>query len=272
VTGGRVWRTACVAGFALLVTLALSFARQGLRTRWLPARVAQARAATHAELERRGEDFAGVRALAVGLPGKEVRARLADAPPRRRRPLGGWGPIVVFLAAAFLVAAWGDASGRTSVPADLRLPTSARVNGDPLDDVFEYLSSYLTYDGSNLSIVLSRATPGERMTYVLEDVDEEIGNGGFEQLYWNSDGALVLDAIRYARMLGARSYAHALEVSTAVFPGGVVPAGEVERQRIIGPFESKRRSLTKADALWPERSYAPALRAYVRAHPSQFFR
>jgi hypothetical protein len=46
----------------------------------------------------------------------------------------------------------------------------------------------------------------------------------------------------------------------------------VERQRIIGPFESKRPALTKADALWPERAYAPALRAYVRTYPSQFFR
>jgi len=138
--------------------------------------------------------------------------------------------------------------------------------------VFEYLSAFLDADGSNLAQVLDRATPGERMTYVLEDVDEEIGNGGFEQLYWNPDAALVPEAIRDARALGARGYTHVLEVSTRVFPSGVVPASEAERQRVIGPFESKHAALTRADALWPERGYAPALRAYVRSHPSEFFR
>src|SRR5206468_2252710 len=225
-------------------------------------RVARARDATVADLRRTGRSPEDVLPLLAGPPGKVARAKYAEAAWRRPRTLGGWGPIVVFVVAAILIGVWGDSragSEGDALPSDLRLPGLLRNQTDPLDAVFAYLSSFLNDNGSNLTQVLARATPGERMAYVLEDVDEEIGNGGFEQLYWNPDGALVPDAIRYARSLGATSYEDALEVSTLVFPGGVVPKSEAQRQRLIGPFESKRPALTRADELWPERGYAPAL-------------
>jgi hypothetical protein len=111
VTGGRATRIACAAGFALIAGLLLIYLRLQVRNRLVSSRVARARAATVADLQRAGRSPENVRALLAGPPGKVARAKYANALWRPPRTFGSWGPIVVFVVAAILIGEWGDSHG-----------------------------------------------------------------------------------------------------------------------------------------------------------------
>src|SRR5882724_10109508 len=92
--------------------------------------------------------------------------------------------LLVFL--GMLVASCG---GGSTARHDYLVP-----KGDPqvLDHTYDRMLAALEQSRANdPAEVLGGATAGQRMLYVLFFVDDEFGNGGLYQAYWNLRGAFV---------------------------------------------------------------------------------
>jgi len=160
----------------------------------------------------------------------------------------------------------------------LKLPRNEAGRRDVLDAVYDRIVDALNRDGGDEELVLNSATRGERMVYILLSTDYEIGNGGVYQLFWNSPGRYVDEAVDSARSIGADEYANLLQnAAKAMFPGGVPEATGVRRRKLGCPgfceqsYLNKHEHVNELDSEWKARSFDPQLRGYVRAHPGEFF-
>jgi hypothetical protein len=159
---------------------------------------------------------------------------------------------------------------------DLRVPRARLAQPDVAFHVYERMSDAWTRGGATEEQVLAAATRGQRAVYVLEDVDGEIGNGGFDQLFWNSTGDFTRDAIAAARLVGARPQERLLRRAASIFPGGLPPRDRSRRQDQLDALPAARTEafLGTLDDRWyaADRVLAARLDAYVRAHPRDFVR
>lgn len=80
---------------------------------------------------------------------------------------------------------------------------------------------------------LFELTPGQRAVYALDWVRKEVSNGGFDQLFGNSTGYLMPEALEGAEYIGATDYADVLRRAAAVFRGGEVPRDRDERTDVL---------------------------------------
>jgi hypothetical protein len=83
--------------------------------------------------------------------------------------------------------------------------------------------------------LLRRMSPGQVAVWSTWQCSGEILNGGFSQLFYNSNGALVHEAIAGFRRLGAKDYAALFERACAVFPEGKVPKDRAARWMALAP-------------------------------------
>ena len=122
-------------------------------------------------------------------------------------------------------------------------------------------------------------TPGQRALYVLHWVRSEVGNGGFDQLFYNSTGMLAADAPTAADLVGASHQADLLRQANSVFPDGRPPGDHEERRRLLaalsddemGDLDDLADRLYDLDAT-PGTALASYLAAYVRDNPDEFAR
>lgn len=143
-----------------------------------------------------------------------------------------------------------------------------------LDDTYDRMLRALERSrGSDPADILGGATAGQRMLYVLFFVDDEIGNGGLYQVYWNLRGGFVEEAVRDANLIGARHWARlVLRAGQKLFPHGV-PDDVTAQHRAIGcPDYCAKPSLDHLDAQWRDGELRAPLLGYVRSHPAEFYR
>jgi hypothetical protein len=151
-----------------------------------------------------------------------------------------------------------------------------------------------------LQTLLARMSAGQVAVWSASRCCGEVLNGGFSQLFYNSSGALVDDAIAGFRRLGAEDYAVLFERACAVFPGGKVPKDRAGRWAVLAPFltvEAAPRDprdhislyqhiAEKHEKSWeslgwalanlvgdgqPDSAFNKILSTYVDAHPREFF-
>lgn len=68
---------------------------------------------------------------------------------------------------------------------------------------------------------------------LVEDLEAEINNGGFDQFFFNSAGDKVSEAIIALKCIGAAHTAKIVESACAKFPGGMPPKERSERQELL---------------------------------------
>jgi hypothetical protein len=144
-----------------------------------------------------------------------------------------------------------------------------------LDEIYnKMLDQAVDLDASTVGAILGKPTTGQRMVFVLMNVDYEVENGGFYQLFWNPSGAFVEEAEADAARVGATSYVRILRAAASVFPHAKVPQSQLTRQRMIGcpGYCTSYPKLEKVDRRWQPRSFAKQLRAYIARHPQEFFK
>jgi hypothetical protein len=154
----------------------------------------------------------------------------------------------------------------------LRMPAPgpSRSNDTSLPYEFEYQMFEKIYPVDEEAGVAA-ATPGQRGVYALAAVDDEIQNGGFDQLFVNTAGEFFGDALAGARLFGATQHMRVLEKAARLFPNGVVPKDRGERAAASDTIRPGR--LAQLDDEWF--SIRPILGRYMlrymNAHPSEFF-
>jgi Domain of unknown function (DUF4375) len=104
----------------------------------------------------------------------------------------------------------------------------AEVEANPINRAYQQIGSGL-FEAEDLPAALKRREAGERAYFALVLCGSEIDNGGFAQLFTNSTGALIDEAIAGAEHFEAREHAAVLREAKLIFPRGVVPAGHRER-------------------------------------------
>jgi len=146
---------------------------------------------------------------------------------------------------------------------------------DLLSAIVEGLRLQMGTDFERESEVLASATPGQSAVWALWETDGEVNNGGFEQFFFNSAGALIDEAIQGADPIGASANAEILREAAEVFSDGDVPESREARWRILDSMsEEQYEQLSDLDGRWYDRDRLLERRmlAYVKSHPSEFFR
>jgi hypothetical protein len=134
---------------------------------------------------------------------------------------------------------------------DMRLPAGDRDAPDVTDKAYERMLDRLDVVGSDAK-VLDDATPGQRILFTLRTTELEIDDGGLAGMFGNLDDAVVTEAERSARRIGATAYADVLAAAIA--------------------RRSDPRALAALDPRVRDDMFSRQLLAYVRRHPDEFFK
>jgi hypothetical protein len=77
--------------------------------------------------------------------------------------------------------------------------------------------------------------PGEIRT-LIEELEGEVNNGGFDQYFYNSGGDNTAEVIQALELIGAVRMADTVNRAAAKFPGGMPPKGALRATRCaFGP-------------------------------------
>lgn len=80
--------------------------------------------------------------------------------------------------------------------------------------------------------------------YLVQNIEREINNGGFNQYFFNSSGNFSHDTIRSLQAIGALKTANILQHAIDQFPNSTVPKKQSERRGVIEKIEEI------ADEVW----------------------
>lgn len=73
----------------------------------------------------------------------------------------------------------------------------------------------------------------EEVARLVELLEGEVNNGGFDQFFYNSAGDETAAIIRALKKIGALKTADLVTRAAAKFPGGMPPADRFKRQKIL---------------------------------------
>ncbi len=107
-----------------------------------------------------------------------------------------------------------------------------------IDEKLNELSNY----GENIE----KLNSSQKVVVVIENLEREINNGGFNQFYFNSSGNFANDTLEYLKIIGANSTFEIVKRANNEFPNGIVPSDRGERTDILLKIEEK------ADITWAE--------------------
>lgn len=68
---------------------------------------------------------------------------------------------------------------------------------------------------------------------LVDELESEINNGGFDQFFSNSSGDRFAETIAALRTIGATHTAKIVEAACAKFPGGMPPKDRDARQELL---------------------------------------
>lgn len=144
---------------------------------------------------------------------------------------------------------------------------------EPAYEVFK-LSHKLVFDQSDGNTeYLERLSPEARLVYQVWNLDGEIHNGGFDQLFVNTLGNYCAEILSYLKNLGASNSERLLAAAMAKFPNGLVPTNRSRRLEIWLPIsenDAVQEALSELDQEFYryEDNLAELLHNYVRSNPN----
>lgn len=164
-----------------------------------------------------------------------------------------------------------DASGQ---PGDVRIKRPSVEGERLLEIIVDRLVVRMDRNLERRDAVLHAATPGQKAVYALWAVDGEVGNGGFEQLFYNSGVSLMDDAISGAELIQAKRYAVLLRQASEEFAGLQFPGDSNYGVYVASIPKGTMHALDSLADRWfaRDRELHRLLSAYVEAHPEEFFR
>jgi len=92
---------------------------------------------------------------------------------------------------------------------------------------------------------------------LVEELETEIDNGGFEQFFSNSAGDHAKEIVEALNTLGARHTAGIVMAAESKFPGGIPPKDRNLRQEVleaVSPDSDDSRNKMRHSAYWGNRN------------------
>lgn len=68
---------------------------------------------------------------------------------------------------------------------------------------------------------------------LVDDLEAEINNGGFDQFFFNSTGDFTEETIQALSTIGAFHTAEIVKKAASLFPGGMPPQDQDSRQELL---------------------------------------
>ncbi len=90
---------------------------------------------------------------------------------------------------------------------------------------------------------------GETARELVEELEAEVNNGGFDQYFFNSSGENAAAVIGALDKIGATKTAGIVRAACEKFPGGMPPADWIARQAVlldsVSPIAAPSRTSTR---------------------------
>ncbi|MDF1503618.1 DUF4375 domain-containing protein [Roseisolibacter sp. H3M3-2] len=169
--------------------------------------------------------------------------------------------------------------------ADLRVPAGVLAeDGDDATSAWRVIApawdAVRIHDGPDvLAAGLARLTPGQRALLAIHWCVSETLNGGFDQFLTNPSGLLADEAQAGFARVGVPEAARLLAAARVVFasrppdPDRDAPGfDEAEDADAFDAYRARHAPLEERFYALEETGLHPPVAAYVRAHPTEFFR
>lgn len=120
-------------------------------------------------------------------------------------------------------------------------------------------------------------TVGQRAVYALTWIWSEVNNGGLDQLFWNSTGYLMPEAIDGAARIGSPRWEDLLRSAAAVFPDPY-PRDRADRQRLLDALSDPQAEVLSKltddffDLDGSDDGLMLAINRYISENKAEFFR
>ncbi len=107
-----------------------------------------------------------------------------------------------------------------------------------IDERLNEISDY----GKNLS----KLNSSQQVVLIIENLEREINNGGFNQFYFNSSGNHAQITVEYLKKIGADKTAELVEKANSEWPNNEIPIDRTERQSLLEEIENN------AEQVWED--------------------
>ena len=87
----------------------------------------------------------------------------------------------------------------------------------------------------------------DEVVNVIDDLEGEVNNGGFDQYFYNSAGDRTAEAIRALEIVGAFKMADIVNRAAQMFPSGMPPKDRFERQATLLKLYPKAEAFRQLD-------------------------
>ncbi|WP_405396454.1 DMP19 family protein [Maribacter sp. Asnod2-G09] len=103
---------------------------------------------------------------------------------------------------------------------------------DREDMIVMEIDTYLN-EKSKYGEEMEKLNSSQRVLLIIENLEREINNGGFDQFYWNSSGDYAMETINALKQIGANKTAEIVKKANDKFPNGIVPENRDKRGEIL---------------------------------------
>lgn len=134
--------------------------------------------------------------------------------------------LLIFIASLFSI----NASSQTEFDIDkvLKLESRDKI----VTEIDTYLNKKCEY-GEKVNLLNN----SQKVLWIIENLEREINNGGFNQFYWNSSGNYANETIDALILIEAYKTAEIVKKANSEFKNGSVPKDRAERQNELELIE-----------------------------------
>lgn len=134
--------------------------------------------------------------------------------------------LLIFIASLFSI----NASSQTGFDIDkvLKLERRDKI----VTEIDTYLNKKCEY-GEKVNLLNN----SQKILWIIENLEREINNGGFNQFYWNSSGNYANETIDALILIEAYKTAEIVKKANSEFKNGSVPKDRAERQNELELIE-----------------------------------
>ena len=100
------------------------------------------------------------------------------------------------------------------------------------------IDSYLS-EKSEYGEKIEKLNPSQRTFFIVENLEREINNGGFNQFFFNSSGDFSQETVNALLEIGAKKTANIVKKANSEFKNGIVPKDQTERQNELEQIQEK---------------------------------
>ena len=92
---------------------------------------------------------------------------------------------------------------------------------------------------SNYCKKIEKLNKSQRILIIIENLEREINNGGFNQFYFNSSGNYANETVEYLKKIGANKTTAIVIKANNEWKNGIVPIDRAESKNILEKIEKK---------------------------------